>query len=202
MKIPMPRGDRLTAVIATGVVAVLGVAAVVVGVGVSSASPKLADVGAWLWSSARGAVVHANGLSGRVDGRIENVAKPGSHLKVDFVLKAKNPAGEGQSTASATADLTYPRQAYQNANNDQTDTIIRPGTGKTGEVGRIPKGQYRSITVICQLRGDSVTESESGETSVVWDRIEWNGGVGYLSDTLMKTPRGGFPAAPLFQCDD
>ncbi|RCG29414.1 fibronectin type III domain-containing protein [Sphaerisporangium album] len=122
--------------------------------------------------------------------------------RYDFVLKAKNAAGEGQATASATADLAYPRRAYENAYNDQTDTIIRPGTGKTGEVGRIPRGQYRSITVICQLKGDSVTEADSGETSDVWDRIEWNGGVAYLSDTLMKTPRGGFPAAPLFQCDD
>ncbi|MCW2876869.1 MAG: hypothetical protein JWQ95_969 [Sphaerisporangium sp.] len=122
--------------------------------------------------------------------------------KYDFVLKAKNAAGEGQSTASATADLAYPRQAYQNANNNQTDTIIRPGTSKTGKVGSIPQGQYISITVICQLKGDSVTEAESQETSDTWDRIEWNGGVGYLSDTLMKTPRGGFPAAPLFQCDD
>ncbi|WP_405146881.1 fibronectin type III domain-containing protein [Sphaerisporangium sp. NBC_01403] len=167
MKIPMPRGDRLTAMVATGVVAVLGVVAVVVGVDTSFS----------------------------VEGLKNN-------QRYDFVLKAKNAAGEGQSTASATADLAYPRQAYQNANNNQTDTIIRPGTTKTGEVGRIPKGQYRSITVICQLKGDSVTESESGDTSAVWDRIEWNGGVGYLSDTLMKTPRGGFPAAPLFQCDD
>ncbi|WP_424530843.1 hypothetical protein ACOZ38_13635 [Sphaerisporangium viridialbum] len=162
MKIPMPRGDRLTAMVATGVVAVLGVVAVVVGVGTSF-----------------------------------SVEGPKNNQRYDFVLKAKNAAGEGQSAASATADLAYPRQAYQNANNNQTDTIIRPG-----EDGRIPKGQYRSITVICQLKGDSVTESEPGETSAVWDRIEWNGGVGYLSDTLMKTPRGGFPAAPLFQCDD
>lgn len=125
-----------------------------------------------------------------------------NNQKYDFVLKAKNAAGQGQSTASAAADLAYPRQAYQNANNNQTNTIVRPGTGKTGEVGKIPQGQYISITVICQLKGDSVTESESHETSDIWDRIEWNGGVGYLSDTLMKTPRGGFPAAPLFQCDD
>ncbi|WP_214412837.1 fibronectin type III domain-containing protein [Sphaerisporangium fuscum] len=135
------------------------------------------------------------GTSFSVDGLKNN-------QKYDFVLKAKNAAGEGQSTASATADLTYPRQSYQNANNNQTDTIIRPGTSKSGEIGRIPKGQYTSITVICQLKGDTVTEDETKETSDIWNRIEWKGGVGYLSDTLMKTPRGGFPAAPLFQCDD
>ncbi|MEV6980573.1 hypothetical protein AB0M95_04850 [Sphaerisporangium sp. NPDC051017] len=95
MNVAKPRGDRLTGVIAAVVVGALGVTAALVGVGVSSAGPKLADIGAWLWSS----------------------------------------------------------------------------------------------------------HTESGETSV-WDRIEWNGGVAYLSDTLMKTPRGGFPAAPLYQCDD
>jgi hypothetical protein len=29
------------------------------------------------------------------------------------------------------------------------------------------------------------------------ERIECGGGVGHLSDTPMKSPRGGFPAAPL-----
>ncbi|GII62441.1 hypothetical protein Skr01_25260 [Sphaerisporangium krabiense] len=120
--------------------------------------------------------------------------------KHTFTLKARNAAGDGQATASATADLAYPRHAYRNAG--KTDALVRPGPGKDGEIGRIPKGRHRPLTVICQIKGPSVTDAESGETSDVWNRIEWNGGVGYLSDTLMKTPRGAFPAAPLFQCDD
>ncbi|MBB5131179.1 hypothetical protein HNP84_000885 [Thermocatellispora tengchongensis] len=125
-----------------------------------------------------------------------------NNQKHEFTLKARNAAGEGEGTATTTVDLAYPRGTYKNANNNQVDTLIRSGPSKTGEIGRIPKGQYISITVICQVKGASVTESETGETSDVWNRIEWNGGVGYLSETLMTTPRGGFPAAPLFQCDD
>ncbi|GII83212.1 hypothetical protein Ssi03_12020 [Sphaerisporangium siamense] len=139
-----------------------------------------------------------NGITGTSFG-VEGLKNARKH---EFTLKARNSAGEGQATASATADLAYPRHAYENAGNRQSDTPVRPGPGKDGEIGRIPKGRHRPLTVICQLKGASVAEAESGETSDVWNRIEWNGGVGYLSDTLMKTPRGAFPAAPLFQCDD
>ncbi|MEV2268243.1 hypothetical protein [Nonomuraea africana] len=74
------RGDRITALVAGGVVAVLAGAAAVFGVGVSSANPKLADVGAWLWTKARGKVVHVNGLSGEVDGYLND--KRGRPMKV------------------------------------------------------------------------------------------------------------------------
>ncbi|MFC6899910.1 hypothetical protein ACFQGX_32050 [Nonomuraea dietziae] len=74
------RGDKITALVAGGVVAVLAVAAAVFGVGVSSANPKLADVGAWLWTKARGKVVHVNGLSGEVDGYLND--KRGRPMKV------------------------------------------------------------------------------------------------------------------------
>ncbi|MFD0664962.1 YncE family protein [Thermocatellispora tengchongensis] len=79
---PRPRGDRATALIATAVVGALVAVAAVFGVGISSANPALADVGAWLWSTGRGSVVHANGLSGEVDGRIDVRGKAGTSLKV------------------------------------------------------------------------------------------------------------------------
>jgi hypothetical protein len=127
-----------------------------------------------------------------------------NNAKHEFTLKARNAAGEGEGSVSATVDLAYPKQAYKNKHNNQTNTLIRSGPQKAGDqnIGTIPQGEYRTLTVICQVKGMSVTESESNETSDIWNRIEWNGGVGYLSDTLMETPRGGFPAAPLFQCDD
>ena len=62
------RRDRLTGQIALATAAVLGIAAVVYGVGMASATYKLADVGAWLVSS-NGPAVHVNGLSGKVDGK-------------------------------------------------------------------------------------------------------------------------------------
>ncbi|GAA4068530.1 fibronectin type III domain-containing protein [Nonomuraea soli] len=125
-----------------------------------------------------------------------------NNKQYEFKLKAKNEAGESPEAASATADLTYPRNAYSNAHNDQTNSLIRCSPSGSGDCGSIPKGTYQSITVICQARGKSVTEDQSGETSDIWDRIEWNGGTAYISDTLMRTPRGGFPAAPLFECTD
>ncbi|NUR88353.1 MAG: fibronectin type III domain-containing protein, partial [Nonomuraea sp.] len=152
-----------------------------------------------------------DGTTYQLSGAATNDAIKGTSFTVDglknnakyaFKLKAKNAAGESQDVATADVDLAYPKQQYKNANNNQTDTIVRPGPSKSGESGRITKGQYVSITVICQVKGASVTEDETKETSDVWNRIEWNGGVAYLSETLMTTPRGSFPAPPLFECTD
>ncbi|MEV4089889.1 hypothetical protein AB0J43_57445, partial [Nonomuraea fuscirosea] len=76
----MLRGDRATALIAAAVAAILVAVAAWLGVGVSSANPKLADVGAWLWTKARGKIVHVNGLSGEVDGYLND--KAGRQLRV------------------------------------------------------------------------------------------------------------------------
>ncbi|MFC5829311.1 fibronectin type III domain-containing protein [Nonomuraea insulae] len=76
----MLRGDRATALIAGAVAVVLVAVAAWFGVGVSSANPKLADVGAWLWTKARGKIVHVNGLSGEVDGYLND--KAGRQLRV------------------------------------------------------------------------------------------------------------------------
>jgi hypothetical protein len=120
-----------------------------------------------------------------------------------FTLQAQNSAGTS-APLSATADLTYPRGQWKNANNNQTNTLIRPNPNPQGtqNIGRINQGVYMTLTVICQTKGATRTEPETGYTSDVWNRIEWNGGVGYLSEGLMETPRGSFPNAPLFQCDD
>ncbi|TMQ90058.1 hypothetical protein ETD83_37120 [Actinomadura soli] len=57
--------------------------ALVYGVGTASARYRLADVGAWLSASAKGMVVHANGLAGKVDGKAAVVPQMrGHHIKV------------------------------------------------------------------------------------------------------------------------
>ncbi|MCP9965590.1 hypothetical protein LUX57_10980 [Actinomadura madurae] len=53
--------------------------ALVYGVGTASARYKLSDVGAWLSASARGLVVHANGLAGKVDGKAAVVPQMRGH---------------------------------------------------------------------------------------------------------------------------
>ncbi|MBC6459500.1 fibronectin type III domain-containing protein [Actinomadura sp. HBU206391] len=65
------RRDRLTAQVAVGVVGALCVAAVVFGVGMASAKYQISDVGAWLSSNRNGLVVHANGMAGKVDGKVK-----------------------------------------------------------------------------------------------------------------------------------
>ncbi len=76
------RRDRLTGHIAIGVVGVLCAAAVVFGVGMASAKYHLADVGGWLTSSQKGELVHVNGLSGKVDGKVTLSGTSGHRLKV------------------------------------------------------------------------------------------------------------------------
>jgi hypothetical protein len=76
------RRDRLTGQIAIGVVGVLCAAAVLFGVGMASAKYRLSDVGGWLTSDRKGEVVHVNGLTGKVDGKVEIAGSNGHLLKV------------------------------------------------------------------------------------------------------------------------
>lgn len=76
------RRDRLTGLIAVGAVGVLCAAAVVFGVGMASAKYHLADVGGWLTSTKKGELVHVNGLSGKVDGKVTLSGATGHPMKV------------------------------------------------------------------------------------------------------------------------
>ena len=76
------RRDRLTGYIAIGVVGVLCAAAVVFGVGMASAKYHLSDVGGWLTSTNKGELVHVNGLSGKVDGKVTLSGSTGHPMKV------------------------------------------------------------------------------------------------------------------------
>ncbi|HEU5028919.1 MAG TPA: hypothetical protein VFV01_28680 [Spirillospora sp.] len=77
------RRDRLTGQLAAGLAGVLCVSALVYGVGTASAKYRLADVGAWLSAGAKGLVVHANGLAGKVDGKAAVVPQMrGHHIRI------------------------------------------------------------------------------------------------------------------------
>jgi hypothetical protein len=125
-----------------------------------------------------------------------------NNQKYDFALKARNAAGESQDVATASADLAYPKQQYKNVSNDDSDTLIRSGPSAGAEAGRIAQHQYITLTVICQVKGSSFTDPSTKKSSDVWNRIESSAGNGYLNDTLVGTPKSGFPAAPLFECTD
>ncbi|NBE95544.1 hypothetical protein GUY59_20460, partial [Nonomuraea sp. K271] len=91
-------GRRVAGIVASVLVAVLVGAGLFLGAGVSSARPKLSDVGAWLASALNGEVVHANGLSGQVDGRVDLASSEGDALKVvqdgDNVLVVDESTGK------------------------------------------------------------------------------------------------------------
>ncbi|WP_416979302.1 fibronectin type III domain-containing protein [Streptomyces sp. T028] len=70
-----PTRNRVTGYIAISAVGALIGTSLAVGVGVSGTIPRLADIGAWLSSSEKGEVAHANGLTGDVDGKV--VLPPG-----------------------------------------------------------------------------------------------------------------------------
>lgn len=76
------RRDRLTGQLAIGAVGVLGGAAVVFGVGTASAKYHLSDIGGWLTSTKKGEVVHVNGLSGKVDGKVTLSGSTGHRMQV------------------------------------------------------------------------------------------------------------------------
>jgi hypothetical protein len=127
-----------------------------------------------------------------------------NNQKYEFTLKAVNAAGAGQNAATASVSLVYPHQQYKNASNNDTRTLIRPTPAANGDtnVGKIPQGQYITLTVICQVKGTKYTDPSTGNSSDVWDKIESQYGNGYLNDTLVATPKGSFPAGGLFECDD
>ncbi|AQZ65396.1 unnamed protein product [[Actinomadura] parvosata subsp. kistnae] len=118
-----------------------------------------------------------------------------------WTLRAKNEAGESQDRAEATADLRPPPAQFQNANNGDTNTIIRPGPSPSGEAGKIPKDQYITVTVLCQQKGAAYTDTYNGQSSDVWNKVETQYGNGWINDVMMATPKGGFPAAPLWECE-
>ncbi|GAA3533982.1 hypothetical protein GCM10022419_011660 [Nonomuraea rosea] len=118
-----------------------------------------------------------------------------------WTLRAKNAAGESQERAEATANLQPPSAQFQNANNANMDTLIRPGPSRSGEAGRIKKDVYITLTVICQQKGETYTDENTGQSSDVWNKVESGSGNGWLNDVLMATPKGGFPAAPLWECE-
>ena len=65
-----PTRNSVTGYIAIGAVGALIGTSLAVGVGASGSLPSLADIGAWLASSEKGEVAHANGLTGDVDGKV------------------------------------------------------------------------------------------------------------------------------------
>jgi hypothetical protein len=118
-----------------------------------------------------------------------------------WTLRARNAAGESQERAEATADLKPPPAQFENAHNDHRDTLIRSSPSAGAQAGHIPRGTYITMTVLCQQKGAHFSDTDTGMSSDVWNKVESSHGSGWLNDVLMATPKGGFPAAPLWECE-
>ncbi|MBB5778864.1 hypothetical protein [Nonomuraea jabiensis] len=138
---------------------------------------------------------------GSPDGTSAEVTGLKNGQSYTWTLRAKNAAGESEERAEATADLRPPPAQFRNANNNDRDTLIRSGPSAGAEAGRIPKGVYITMTVLCQQKGAAYTDTDTGMSSDVWNKVESANGNGWLNDVLMDTPKGGFPAAPLWECE-
>lgn len=145
----------------------------------------------------------ANGTTRTVSGTSYDVSGLTNGQAYDFKLRAVNPAGES-TAAVASANLEPVPHMFENAYNDDTNTIVRAGPSTSSrELGRIPKGHYQQYKVICQVQGERYTDDYQNRTSTVWDRFEWNGQIAYMSDLFFKTPRSGtneFSDPPLWEC--
>ncbi|TDB83983.1 hypothetical protein E1264_26320 [Actinomadura sp. KC216] len=114
-------------------------------------------------------------------------------------VTARNGAGESTGVTT-TVNLAYPTRQIRNQNNGQTNTIIRPGPRRSGEAGKIPQGEIITMTVVCQVQGESYTDTESNTTSTVWNKVQTKYGDGYLNDTLVATSKNGYPSDGLYEC--
>jgi uncharacterized protein YraI len=65
-----PRRDRVIGLLAIGTVGSLAAVSVIAGVSASTALPRISNIGAWLTNTGKNFIVHANGLSGKVDARV------------------------------------------------------------------------------------------------------------------------------------
>lgn len=113
-----------------------------------------------------------------------------------FTLSAGNGAGANTAPVSAPADLAYPTEPVQNANNNQTNALIRVRRDRSD--GADPEGCVRHDHRGLPGAGHLLHRPESDTTSTVWDRIRSSHGDGHLSDTLMRTPK---PDPQLCTCD-
>ena len=178
-----PRRDRVTGYVAVGIVGTLAAVSLVFGTGASSALPHLANIGAWLGSSKKGQIVHANGLSGKVDGRIAMTNAAGHPLKIvqdgNLILVVDEVTGQVSRIDPAQLQVTETRQygasnlqvvagpseAYvvnsargsvQQINPTSLDTVGAPVNVQPAPLGRAAIGNGATLWVLAPAAGQAV----------------------------------------------
>lgn len=138
-----PTGNRVTGYVAVCAVGALVSASLAVGAGASGARPRLADIGSWLASGAKGEVAHAHGLTGAVDGKVVLPAGMAGHrLSVaqdgDTTLVLDEQTGrvvrldDAQLTAAQSAD--YGAAGLQLVSGGAYAYVVDPAQGTVQRV--------------------------------------------------------------------
>ncbi|WP_242906834.1 hypothetical protein [Actinomadura terrae] len=161
----------------------------------------------WARSSGYGVTYVVTSPSGTVTTKNTTLTVTGLTNGQTHALSVVARNGAGDSTpVSTTADLDPAAHAgtYNGQHNESTTTRLHTGPGKTAPVdGSFPKGFTGSVKVLCQQRGEGVTDdNDKSLQSAIWDKIDYEGRVRWVSDIYLRTPNSGAGAfsPPLWEC--
>ncbi|WP_369206802.1 hypothetical protein [Streptomyces sp. PU-14G] len=123
----------------------------------------------------------------------------------NVTVAATNAAGSGGSTA-VSVNLSHPlnRRITDNADDGEEVGIrTQPSTKEGTRLGQVPAGETPMLKVICQVEGTPEVHDTYGWKSAVWDRIEWDGKTGYVSDLWVDTSKhkDGEFSPEVWKCD-
>lgn len=120
-------------------------------------------------------------------------------------VAATNAAGSGGSTP-VRVDLSNRKDIKIADNADDGEEVgirTEPSTKAGRRLGAVPGGQTPTMKFICQVTGSMETHDTYKWRSDKWDRIDYNGQTGYVSDLWMDTSKhkeGKF-SPEVWQCD-
>ncbi len=206
-----PTRNRTTGYLAVSAVGALIGTSVVVGVGAAGSLPRLADIGAWLGSSHRGEIAHADGLTGDVDGKVSLPGMTGHPVQISqdgkSVLVLDSKTGEvvridaAQLTAGESSD--YGAAGLQIVAGGTVSYLVDPAHGTVQRIDPVrttPVGARISL-------GARLGTAEVDPEGTLWVPVPGRGqvvpivagqrspavAVGRPGDDLALTLADGFP---------
>jgi hypothetical protein len=100
-----------------------------------------------------------------------------------------NPAAALRLNISPSTLHSYQTHNRKDVNGGNGPVYVRNGPSAGTEVGVIKPSSDPTITVICQVHGEHISDSYySFIDSYVWDKVQWKGGTAYIADPYLSTP--------------
>lgn len=126
---------------------------------------------------------------------------------------AVNPAGRSNPAATLKLDISPPKPLHTYKTHQRKDVAggngplyVRsaPNTGSGTLVDTIKPTENPTVTVICQVHGEHISDSYYTKIdSYVWDKVQWNGGTAYIADPYLTTKNSlsnDYSDPPLWRC--